>query len=73
MFRKNRENRERNPNRELRNADDLYIPAHNYATLKSMPLFNFPQVWNAVGIEKNNSRQNLFIKHQRNALLLNLQ
>ncbi len=33
----------------------MYIPAHNYATLKRMPLFNFPLVWNGVGIEKNNS------------------
>jgi hypothetical protein len=54
-------NRERNPNREFRNADELYIPA----TLKRMPLFNFPLVWNAVQMEKNISRQNLFIKHQR--------
>jgi hypothetical protein len=26
-------NRERNPNIALRNADNLYVPAHNYATL----------------------------------------
>ncbi len=66
-------NRERNLKRELRNANDLYIPAHNYATLKRMPLFNFPLIWNAVGAERNNPRQHLFIKHQRNALLLDLQ
>ncbi len=51
----------------------VYTPAHNYATLKRMPLFNFPLVWNAVGVERNNPRQHLFINHQRNALLLDLQ
>ena len=39
-------NRERLPNRELRNADDLYIQPHNFATLKRMQLFNFPRIWN---------------------------
>jgi hypothetical protein len=35
-------NRERYPERVLRNADQLYIPAHNYATLKRLPKFNLP-------------------------------
>jgi hypothetical protein len=36
-------NRERIPERELRNADQLYVPQHNYATLKRMPLYSiFP-------------------------------
>jgi hypothetical protein len=35
-------NRERNPDRELCNANDLFIPAHNYATLKRTPLFYLP-------------------------------
>ena len=65
--------RARNPNRELRNASDLYIPSHNFATLKRLPLFNFPSIWNTIGMEKNNPRQHLFIKQQRNMLLLNLQ
>jgi hypothetical protein len=39
-------NRERNPNLALRNADNLYIPAHNFATLKKLPLFSFPKIWN---------------------------
>jgi hypothetical protein len=34
-------NRERIPERELRNADQLYVPQHNYETVKRMPLFNF--------------------------------
>ncbi len=47
-------NRDRFPERELRNADQLYILPHNYATLKRMPLFNFPAVWNAQGHDKFN-------------------
>ena len=35
-------NRERNPNVILRNADSLYVPAHQFVTLKRLPLFNFP-------------------------------
>jgi hypothetical protein len=39
-------NRNRHPERELRNADLLYIPPHKFATL------NFPSVWNLAGDEK---------------------
>jgi hypothetical protein len=35
-------NRERFPDRILRNAENLFIPSHNYATLKRMPIINFP-------------------------------
>ncbi len=45
-------NRERFPERTLRNADHLYmpaIPAHNNATLKRLPRFNFPSIWNSAG------------------------
>ncbi len=46
-------NLERNPNNiRLRNADDLFIPAHNYVTLKRLPLFNFPMLWNNEGPHK---------------------
>ncbi len=30
-------NRDRNQDRILRNADNLYIPQHTYASLKRMP------------------------------------
>jgi hypothetical protein len=46
-------NRERNPNNiRLRNAEDLFVPTHNYVTLKRLPLFNFPTLWNAEGPHK---------------------
>jgi len=55
-------NRDRNIDRPLRNADDLYIPAHNFATLKRMQLFNFPKLWNDHPISKNNPSLHSFLK-----------
>jgi hypothetical protein len=66
-------NRERFPERALRNANHLYIPAHNYATLKRLPKFNFPSIWNAVGNEKFNPIRHQFLKAVKRTLLQNLQ
>jgi hypothetical protein len=65
-------NRERNPERVLRNADQLYIPAHNYATLKRLPKFNLPFIWNSAGNEKLNPVQFQFLKSVKILLLQNL-
>jgi hypothetical protein len=45
-------NQQLNENRNLRNANDFTIPAHQYETLKKLPLFSFPQNWNDLGNEK---------------------
>jgi hypothetical protein len=39
-------NVDRNPDRLLRNANDLFVPAHHFATIKRLPLFEFPRSWN---------------------------
>ncbi len=39
-------NRIQNPDHPLRNANDLRIPHHNFASLKRLPMFAFPRVWN---------------------------
>jgi hypothetical protein len=65
-------NRDRNPERVLRNADHLYIQPHNYASLKRMPLFNFPRLWNLEGNEKHNPVQHRFLKVVKNNCLVNL-
>jgi hypothetical protein len=66
----NRERIPRIPDRELRNADHLYVPQHNYATLKRMQLFNFPHVWNNLARpDKFNPSQHNFIKQMKRALL----
>jgi hypothetical protein len=65
-------NRDRHPDRVLRNADHLFIPPHKFATLKRLPLFTFPHFWNTASNEKNNPRQHLFIKPLKARLLANL-
>jgi hypothetical protein len=62
-------NRERNPNLVLRNADNLYVPAHNYATLKRLPLFTFPKVWNDDMNVKENPSLRVYMKSVKSALL----
>jgi hypothetical protein len=32
------------PNRVLRNANDLRIPPHHYASIKRLPLLSFPKI-----------------------------
>jgi hypothetical protein len=63
-------NRERNPDRLLRNADDLYVPPHHFATLKRMPLFNFPNIWNLEGDDKFNPVQHRYLKNLKSNLLM---
>jgi hypothetical protein len=62
-------NRERFPDRELRNADQLYILPHRYATLKRVPLFNFPAIWNAEGPDKLNPVQHRYLKNLKRVLM----
>ena len=50
----------------------LYIPQHNYASLKRMPLFNFPRVWNLEGNKKLNPVQHRYLKYVKNSCLVNL-
>jgi hypothetical protein len=47
-------NRNRNPNVELRNADDYYVPAHRMASVKRFPFFSFPKIWNEEPVTKRN-------------------
>ena len=62
-------NRTRNPEIALRNADDLYVPAHHFATTKRFPLFTMPRVWNDANVLKLNPSQRIFLKSVKSALL----
>jgi hypothetical protein len=62
-------NRIRNPDIVLRNVDNLYVPAHHFATTKRFPLFNFPKVWNDASIIKNNPSQRVFLRSVKSAML----
>ncbi len=55
-------NRARNPEIALGSADDLYVPAHHFATTKRFPLFSMPKVWNEANGLKLNSTQRVFMK-----------
>jgi hypothetical protein len=65
-------NRERFPGRVLRNADQLFIPRHNFATLKRLPLSNFPVIWNTASNEKNDPNPYRYIKYLKRTLLFEL-
>jgi hypothetical protein len=62
-------NRVRNPAIALRNADDLYVPAHHFATTKRFPLFTMPKVWNEANDVKMNPSVRIFLKSVKSALL----
>jgi hypothetical protein len=62
-------NRDRNLGRNLRNADDLYVPPHNYASLKRMQLYSFPKLWNDHPVYKNNPSLSIFLKQTKNEML----
>lgn len=47
-------NRARNPDRELRNAEDYYVPPHRIELVKRLPLTAFPTAWNAEKGDKLN-------------------
>jgi len=63
------QNRNRNPDLALRNANNLYVPAHHFATTKRFPLYTFPKILNdAVDIKYNPSKRT-FLKSVKSALL----
>jgi hypothetical protein len=62
-------NRARNPNVILRNADDLYVPPHHFATTKRFQFFTFPKIWNDCDAIKLNPNTNIFAKSVKSALI----
>jgi hypothetical protein len=62
----------RNPNRALRNANDLFVPAHHLASVKRFPLFSFPRIWNEEEERKHNPSHNFYCKTLKVALLATL-
>jgi hypothetical protein len=65
-------NRQRNPNIELRNADNYYVPPHHYATTKRFPFFSFPRIWNEADQIKNNPSINVFLKNVKSAMFASI-
>jgi hypothetical protein len=65
-------NRERNAVRELRNADELYVPPHRIELFKRMPLIAFPTVWNMQDDRKYNPCHKAFLKQIKSDFLAGL-
>jgi hypothetical protein len=62
-------NRERNPERILRNADDLFVPAHRVEFVKRLPTIALPTAWNSAPGNKFNPVQHLYLKELKSLLL----
>ena len=65
-------NIERNPDRALRNANDLYIPPHRVEIVKRLPLCSFPEAWNSAPGNKLNPRQHSYLKELKSIMLSNI-
>jgi hypothetical protein len=62
-------NRNRNPALQLRNADDFYVPAHRFETVKRFPYFTFPKLWNEEPVSKHIQSKKIFCASLKSALL----
>ncbi len=65
-------NRDQNINRVLRNANELFVPAHHFATLKRLPLFTFPRLWNEEEDRKFSVSHSSYCKKLKMSLLASL-
>jgi hypothetical protein len=62
----------RNPRINLQNADDFYIPPHQYESLKRLPLFTLPKLWNEQDIRKYNQNRSQFLKSFKSETIADL-
>jgi hypothetical protein len=65
-------NRDHDQNRALRNANDLRIPAHHYSSLMRLPIFSYPQTWNAESDKKFNPSLKMYSKQLKLAFVLRI-
>ena len=61
-------NHMRNPNLNLRNNDDFYIQPHRLESLKRLPLFQFPKLWNECGPIKHENNPSAFLRSLKSKL-----
>jgi hypothetical protein len=59
----------RNPALQLRNAEDFYVPALRFETVKRFPFFTFPKLWNDEPASKNTPSKKTFSASLKSALL----
>jgi hypothetical protein len=61
-----------NPDRALRNANDLKIPSHHLSIVKRFPLFTYPRLWNDELERKNNPNLTAYLRALKASLMLSL-
>jgi len=62
-------NIERNPGLNLRNAQDYFIKPSIFSTLKRLPLFTFPSLWNSETVLKDTQDSKIFLRSLKLRLL----
>ena len=62
-------NRDRNPRLNLRNAQELYIKPSNYTSIKRLPLFTFPSLWNQEDPSKSTPEQKQYLRSLKTRLI----
>ena len=62
-------NRMRNPLVHLRNSDNLYIIPHRFESIKRLPLFKLPKIWNEEDMSKLNPVRPQYLKSLKSRLL----
>jgi len=62
-------NQARNPQVILRNSVNLHVPNHHLESLKRLPLFTFPSIWNDDCIAKQNPNSKQYLRFLKNKLL----
>ncbi len=66
-------NADRNVDRTLRNANDLFVPPPNFENYKRFPLYDFAKSWNNLGEIKYQQNLGLFKLWLKNDTFLNLE
>ena len=62
-------NNERNPGLNLRNAQDYFVKPSIFTTLKRLPLFTFPSLWNSETALKDIQDSKIFLRSLKIRLL----
>jgi hypothetical protein len=62
-------NIDRDPTYNLRNADNYYIPPAKFTTLKRLPLFTFPLLWNTELHSKEEMNSKTYLRSLKSRLL----
>ncbi len=65
-------NRDHDQNRALHNSNDLRIPAHHFSSLMRLPIFSYPQTWNAESDNKFNPSLKMYSNQLKLAFVLRI-